>query len=223
MKAVENISKIVLTNAGKQIGYVLNVVVDLESKKKTGYYVVDEESESELFLNLDDCLAFGDDFILVDEETKFDLVLNENPQLLGKRVLSTDCLYLGVVKNLCFKKKTLEKIATEKCEILSKYLLNVGQDFVLVSFKKFKTKKKNLNFPRQDSDFSVQIQNEVTLPEKVNLSTKYYIGKISDMDIFGYNNERIIAKGEIISKEIVEKAKVHNKLNQLFFALNRKN
>ncbi|MDE6583200.1 MAG: hypothetical protein K2K31_00930, partial [Clostridia bacterium] len=98
-----------------------------------------------------------------------------------------------------------------------------GQDFVVVSFKKNKSKKSKLNFPKEDLDIFVEIQNEVTLPEKVNLSTKYYIGKISTMDILGYNNERIISKGEVVSREILEKAKVHNKLNQLFFAINREN
>ena len=74
------------------------------------------------------------------------------------------------------------------------------------------------------NDNVVEIQNKavvVSKPEKINLSTAFYVGKMSNEDILGYNNERIVSKGEIVSKAIVEKAKKHNKLNQLFFALKR--
>lgn len=58
--------------------------------------------------------------------------------------------------------------------------------------------------------------------EKVQLSSSFYVGKICTQNIVGYNNEKIVSKGQTITKSIVEKAKRHNKLNQLFFAIERK-
>ena len=60
------------------------------------------------------------------------------------------------------------------------------------------------------------------MPERVSLSSAFYIGKISSEDILGYNNEKIIQKGEIVTRSVVEKAKKHNKLNHLFFAIKNK-
>jgi len=41
------------------------------------------------------------------------------------------------------------------------------------------------------------------------------IGRVMTNDIFGYNNEIIVQKNEIISQKIINKAKKHNKLNFL--------
>ena len=61
----------------------------------------------------------------------------------------------------------------------------------------------------------------VSAPEKISLSAKYYVGKICTQDILGYNNEKIVGKGEVVTKSVVEKAKKHNKLNHLFFAVKK--
>ena len=54
---------------------------------------------------------------------------------------------------------------------------------------------------------------------KISLAFNFYSGKVSKMDIFGYNNERIVSKGSAISRAIFENVKKHNKLNELFFAI----
>ena len=220
---MENISKIVVARtSGKKIGYVIDVAVDLKSLSKIGYYIVDEESESEFLLKGDDILSISQDFVLIDDVSKLEFV-SSRTLLIGKEVLDENGLSLGVLKKICFKGNRCEKLVTDKCEILYKNFKEVGDDVIFVGFKKRTSKRK---FPSwlQSDERLVQIQSlqqQNLMPEKIVLSSSFYVGKISSEDITGYNNERIISKGEVISRLTVEKAKRHNKLNQLFFAIKR--
>ncbi len=222
---MDNISKIVLDkSAGKCVGYVLDVALDFSSMKKVGYYVVDEESESEFFVRSEDVLMCNREYIVIADSSVLQFTAQRTSSLLGKKVLDENCNNYGCVLRLEFQKEKMTKIITDKCEVLAKFVSDVGEDVVFIQMKK---KKKALQraFPRTLSDEVVSIQtaqtNTVTSPEKINLSANFYIGKICCEDIFGYNNEKIVLKNEVITKAVVEKAKRHNKLNQLFFAIKR--
>lgn len=217
---MENISKIVLSQeSGRQIGYVLDVALD-ENLNKIGFYVVDEETESEFLLLFENIVAIGNEFLLVKNESVLEFSANRVESPLGKFVIDEKGNNFGAVKSLVFYRKKCQKIVTDRCEILAKYLQNVGHDAIFISFKRKKSQKIEHIFPRFESSEIVQIQN-VTTPEKISLSPNFYIGKVSNMDIFGFNNEKIIGKNEVITRIVVEKAKRHNKLNQLFFAIKR--
>ena len=225
---MENISKIVLTLDGRIIGYILDVAFDELTLKKIGYYVVDEETEGELFLKLEDVVSISDVAVIVKDVLSFEFVQKRENSLIGKLVFDDKANCYGSVQKLCFNKSKCEKICTTQCEILTKYIKTIGKDFVLLQFSKKKKQKHKDAFldinKKLPNDNVVEIQNKavvVSKPEKINLSTAFYVGKMSNEDILGYNNERIVSKGEIVSKAIVEKAKKHNKLNQLFFALKR--
>lgn len=225
---MENISKIVLTLDGQMIGYILDVAFDELTLKKIGYYVVDEETEGELFLKLEDVISISDVAVVVEDVLSFEFVQKRENFLMGKLVFDDKANCYGRVQKLCFNKNKCEKICTTQCEILTKYIKTIGKDFVLLQFSKKKKQKHKDVFleinTKLPNDNVVEIQNKavvVSKPEKINLSTVFYVGKMSNEDILGYNNERIVSKGEIVSKAIVEKAKKHNKLNQLFFALKR--
>ena len=225
---MENISKIVLTLDGQMIGYILDVAFDELTLKKIGYYVVDEETEGELFLKLEDVVSISDVAVIVKDVLSFEFVQKRENFLIGKLVFDDKANCYGRVQKLCFNKNKCEKICTTQCEILTKYIKTIGKDFVLLQFSKKKKQKHKDVFleinTKLPNDNVVEIQNKtvvVSKPEKINLSTAFYVGKMSNEDILGYNNERIVSKGEIVSKAIVEKAKKHNKLNQLFFALKR--
>ncbi len=225
---MENISKIVLTLDGQIIGYILDVAFDELTLKKIGYYVVDEETEGELFLKLEDVVSISDVAVIVRDVLSFEFVQKRENSLIGKLVFDDKANCYGRVQKLCFNKNKCEKICTTQCEILTKYIKTIGKDFVLLQFSKKKKQKHKDAFldinKKLPNDNVVEIQNKavvVSKPEKINLSTAFYVGKMSNEDILGYNNERIVSKGEIVSKAIVEKAKKHNKLNQLFFALKR--
>lgn len=225
---MENISKIILTLDGQMIGYILDVAFDELTLKKIGYYVVDEETEGELFLKLEDVISISDVAVVVEDVLSFEFVQERENFLMGKLVFDDKANCYGRVQKLCFNKNKCEKICTTQCEILTKYIKTIGKDFVLLQFPKKKKQKHKDVFleinTKLPNDNVVEIQNKtvvVSKPEKINLSTAFYVGKMSNEDILGYNNERIVSKGEIVSKAIVEKAKKHNKLNQLFFALKR--
>lgn len=225
---MENISKIILTLDGQMIGYILDVAFDELTLKKIGYYVVDEETEGELFLKLEDVISISDVAVIVEDVLSFEFVQKRENFLMGKLVFDDKANCYGRVQKLCFNKNKCEKICTTQCEILTKYIKTIGKDFVLLQFSKKKKQKHKDVFleinTKLPNDNVVEIQNKavvVSKPEKINLSTAFYVGKMSNEDILGYNNERIVSKGEIVSKAIVEKAKKHNKLNQLFFALKR--
>lgn len=225
---MENISKIVLTLDGQKIGYVLDVVFDELTLKKTGYYVVDEDTESELFLKLEDIISISNVAVMIEDALKLEFVSKRENFLIGKFVFDDKANAYGRVQSLSLNKNKCEKICTTQCEILTKYIKTIGRDFVLLQFSKRRKQKEKDVFKKYDTNVSndriVEIQSKpavVFQPEKINLSTAFYVGKISNEDILGYNNERIVSKGEVVSKNIVEKAKRHNKINELFFAIKR--
>lgn len=218
---VENIAKIVFSqNNGERIGYVLDMAVDYQTFEIKGYYVVDDETESELFLKKEDIVSVSDFAVVIDDSINLEFQSNVSKSLIGKYVFDDKGIFLGNILALKISKNKIEKIVTDRCEVSTKYVSNVGNDVVMVEFRKKNKIKKSKAFHRVDGDNIVSIQS-MKKPEKISLSPRYYVGKMVDCDIFGYNNERIISKGEIISKNIVDKAKKHNRLNQLFFAIKR--
>ncbi len=220
---MENISKIVLSRkSGKKIGYVLDLSINFEDMRKVGYYIVDEESESEFLLRENNVLSVSENFILIEDEGRLEIV-TEKESLFGKEILDEHCLSYGCLNKIIFKKGKIDRFITEKCEILPKNMVFCGTDVIFVEFKKKRKRKNNSNFPRLMDERIVKLQTtqQILLPEKIRLSANFYVGKVSTEDIMGYNNEKIIQKGEIITRLTVEKAKRHNKLNQLFFAIKR--
>lgn len=224
---MDNISKILIAqDTGKRVGYLLDVAIDFENGfQKIGYYVVDEDSESEFLMKNENISKIGEEFVLIESVDVLEFLFARKSSLVGKTVLDENCQNYGRIERVDFSKNKCIKIVTSKGEILPKFVKNVGEDVVLLFLKK--KKKQTLNsFPKiEANDIVVEIQSspQIALPEKVTLSSSFYVGKICLEDIFGYNNERIIAKGEKISRAMFENAKKHNKLNQLFFAVEKIN
>ncbi len=224
---MENISKIVIEkNEGRRIGYVLKYVLDFETKTKMGYCVVDDETENEFFLQNKNIVAISDDFLLVDDISALEVVSDFDDGLLGKTVVDEKGFCFGEVVDCVFVGKRLSKIVTNCCELPCRSIKKIGKDFIFVGGKK-KRRSSTFNFLRQNDERVVKVQEEKVLtgqqlnPEKVRLSSTYYVGRVVDEDIMGYNNEIIVLKGEVVTPAIVEKAKRHNRLNQLFFALKK--
>ncbi len=222
---MENISKTVVSqDEGRKIGYVLDIAIG-ENLQKTGYYVVDEESEGEFFVSTENIVGSSSQFLLVKDMSSLEFV-SERKSLLGKILLDDFYQNLGVVRKILFKGKRCVKVVTERCEISPKNL-QIGTDFAFVSFKRKTAKHFSKNFPKADENSIVKIQDfqpqefSVNTPETIRLSSGFYVGRVSTQDIFGYNNEKIVLSGEVITRAVVEKAKRHNKLNQLFFAIKR--
>ena len=211
--------KVVDGGSGKVIGYVLDEVIDFQTMKLDGLYVVDEETEGEYLLRLDDVDKVGD-VVIVSDFSKLEFVTSRERNLFGKEVLSVDGKSLGHVQRLVFDKKRLKFVCTDKGEIATKLLGYVGDDCIFLRGKA-KRKRSVKPFQMVETEQKVETLNartEVVAPEKINLSYSFFAGKVATHDVFGYNNERIILKNEKITKNIFENAKKHNKLNELFFA-----
>ncbi len=225
---MNNLSKIVLTADGKKIGYVLDVAVDFDTMQKSGYYVVDEESEGEFLLRLQDILCVSESFLLIEDESRLEFV-TERKTIFGKQLLGEKAEDFGRLQSLVFGKNKCEKFVTDKAEVASRFVKSVGDDFIMLRLKKRKKNAAKFDFNFSNLDGVVEIQGAqylrekvpVSAPEKISLSAKYYVGKICTQDILGYNNEKIVGKGEVVTKSVVEKAKKHNKLNHLFFAVKK--
>ena len=216
---MENISKIVVClGTGKRIGYVLDVALD--GLAKVGYYIVDEESENEFLLKSSNIEKVTDKFVLMTDLSKLEFVSQRESSLVGREVLDEKGNSLGIIEKLCFIRGKCEKIITNICEIMSKHIKQIGEDFVFVGKQSRKMSTLGKEILTNEDMNIVRIQSDV-LPKKVGLATRNFVGKVALSDVFGYNNEKIVLKNETITKAVVEKAKKHNKINQLYFAIKR--
>ena len=226
---MDSFAKIVITkNEGRRIGYVIDRVFDFSNFILIGYYVADDETEGEYFLSCESVIQESDELVIIEDVVVLQFVSEKRASIIGKMVVDELANNYGVVKNIILKKNKIEKIITNKCEICKKNIKKIGFDVIFIGFyKKNKEKRKIKIFDNKDEFLDipvpVQIQKHSVVPEKVNLSTECYLGKVVLKDVFGYNNERIVSKGSVVSKNIFMKAKKHNKLNELFFAIKSEN
>ena len=210
---MENISKSVISlQEKKEIGYVLKPYIDFNAKTKLGYIIVDSESEQEYFVR-NEFIKKISDCMLIESSTIIEPVNFQ--EILRKKVVSISGEDFGRIKNFVFEGKKLKKIIADKGEINARFVESSGDDVVVVSFKK--KKKVFPRFKNETMKVEVQEGSMVELPEKISLASSNFLGKVATKTLIGMNNEIIIKEGQKVNKQIYEKAKRHNKLNQLFF------
>lgn len=217
---MENIAKnVVCLNDGENFGYVIDVAVDFETLKKEGYFVVEKETDTEFFVANEDVETFGKDVLIVESSDKMKFFDLQRDCIIGKMVIDEDGNFYGYVQNIFFAKNKLEKISTERCEIVAKNIRQIKKDVVLISFSHRRRASKKLDVSN-DEKYEEQMPNEGQSfsPEKISLDMNFYVGKIALEDVVGLNHEKIVGRGEKITKNIVQKAKKHGKINELFFA-----
>ncbi len=225
MKELENVfgKKVIALESAQMIGYVLDIVFSADLKTFKGYILADEESEREVFLPYKSVTAENDECFFVLNERECQSYFDEartNP--LGKIVYGYDGIDLGRVQSIITAKDKVVKIVTTKGEILPKHILSVSEQYIIFSNKK--------NKQRGDNPFKVEQENlpkvkameispsiEISRPTKISLNPSMILNKTATCDIFGFNNELLIKKGEIINQNLINKAKKHNKLNYLIF------
>ena len=212
---MENISKQVISLQDKRVvGYILKPYIDYSILSKTGYIVVDEDNEEEYLLREEDIITNSQN-VVIESHSVLEFIADSSP--LRKKIF-TDCGEdLGRIKSFTFCKNKIKKIITDKCEINPSYIKEAGYDLIIVSLK-----RKKKSFPRfENENIKVEIMDkkEVSAPPVVNLSPIYFIGKTAFKTLLGLNSELIIKEGGKVTKQIFEKAKMHNRLNQLFFII----
>ena len=207
---MENIAKqVVSVEEKKCVGYVLKPYIDFKNFKKSGYIIVDEETEQEYFVNMD-FVKTSANYLLIESEKNLELC-GESEEL-RKKVISDTGEDFGRISNFVFSGKTLKKVITDKCEVGTRNIVDSGDDVLFVSFKRKKRK-----FPRfEKEDMKVEI---MTLPPVINLTPSHYLGKTATKTLLGMNSELIVKEGDKVTKQIFDKAKRHNKINELFFII----
>ena len=212
--------KIVSMEEGVCVGYILNTSIDIHTISPDGFLVCDESEEKIKFLDYKNIIANGE-YIIIKNSNMLSFGENlENKSLIGREIISTDGISLGLINDILVNKNKIIKLLTNKAEINPSYISIWGENYLIFSEKKIRNKK-NRRFQRLDNKIiqKVEIQNKLNnnqiLPYKANINSQKIIGKIAICDIFGFNNELIIRKNEIINERIINIAKKHNKLNHL--------
>ena len=157
---MENIAKKVIAVGEKRyIGYVLKPCIDFKFLKKTGYIVVDEESEQEYFVALENIKKI-DVCFLIESANVLEYVGDNGEN--RKKVLSNIGEDYGRVKDYVFERRVLKKIVTDKCEINARFICDYGEEILFISFTRKKKK-----FPRaknEDAVVTIMEKKEVALP-----------------------------------------------------------
>lgn len=229
-KASKYISKKVISiDDGNLVGYVLNIIFDNNLKTFEGLIVIDEESENSFVLEKKNILAVGEDCVMIENTfvMKFDISsLSNNP--IGKIVYDRQGNMLGRVIEVEILGKNVKKIITNKCEIPQRLICKSGDNFLIYG-NPIKNKK-NKSFNQQISEsispnLPISFATIQAVPEskpaenqaRLFANSNMLIGRRVSNDILGLNNELIANKFDIIDKNIVNKARKHNKLNLLAY------
>ena len=227
-KLTEIVAKNVLClEVGQVVGYVLKVVFDSDELSVAGIVVVDNESEQEFFVDSKN-FKICQDVVIIKNIVSMQNISCQSQHLIGLNVYSDDGVDFGKIKEIYLKNNKIFKIKTSKCEFLPKNIQKIGENCLIFGNKKKKVKvlfelksrpipkvmiqenKKEIKSLNQEEVF---FDGEKPMREYANLNS--IIGKVVTQNILGLNNELVARKGDKINKNIISKAKMHNKLNLL--------
>lgn len=212
--------KVIAFSEAVELGFVLDLCFDETVKNFVGFLVCDKETESEMFLNIKDIEVIGE-CVFVENVALSPAFSYETNNPLGKLVYDKSGTLLGRVQDVILQGAKVDKLITDKCEIKPRFIYSSGRDYLI--FSKEKKKEKINKFVRKVDLPKIEImgvstQSElVSIPTKISITPAMILNRTATADILGINNELIIKKGEIITQNKIEKAKKHNKLNNLIF------
>ncbi len=215
------ISKKVISLEGEFSGYVLDVIFDEKLDSVQGFLVVDEESEETFVLKKGDIKSASESCVMIDSILALTKAIEEdtfNP--INKNVYDTNGVYLGKVIDVLVHGQAVKRIITDNCEFFKRFLRKIGKKNIIFGKRiTSKVKVKEL-FIAQDTQQTVAIQNVTnnqSKPYRIFANQNSIMGRTMQSDLYGYNNEIIAKKFDIINQNIINRAKLHNKLNFLVY------
>ncbi len=227
MEKISNyISKKVITlDEGEYAGFVLNVIFDEDLNKLIGFIVVDEESDNVFTFKKEEVRAVGEDCIIISSAKKLQIFLEEDGNSpVGKQVYDTSGFLLGRVVDVVIDGLQVRRIITTKCEFFRRNIRKLGKNYIIFGNKERKKNKKETKlFKIEDENMpKVYIQKVGTMPSqsqpyRLLANQNSILGRTMINDLYGYNNEIIAKKYDIINQNIINRAKMHNKLNFLIY------
>lgn len=222
-KISNNISKKVISlNEGEFIGYILDAVFDEDLDSLQGFLVVDDESEETFILNKENIKSVGDDCIMMDSTHNLKRSFDEdtfNP--IGKNVYDANGVYLGTVIDVVVQGRAVRRIITDKCEFFKRNIRKIGKNNIIFGKKSLKNTKRQALFVIDESlnqkVTTLSVKEKQSKPYRIFANQSSIIGRTMTSDLYGYNNEIIAKKFDIINQNIINRAKLHNKLNFLLY------
>lgn len=222
-KISNNISKKVISlHEGEFIGYILDAVFDEDLDSLQGFLVVDDESEETFILNKENIKSVGDDCIMMDSTHNLKRSFDEdtfNP--IGKNVYDANGVYLGTVIDVVVQGRSVRRIITDKCEFFKRNIRKIGKNNIIFGKKSLKNTKRQALFVIDESlnqkVTTLSVKEKQSKPYRIFANQSSIIGRTMTSDLYGYNNEIIAKKFDIINQNIINRAKLHNKLNFLLY------
>lgn len=222
-KISNNISKKVISlNEGEFIGYILDAVFDEDLDSLQGFLVVDDESEETFILNKENIKSVSNDCIMMDSTHNLKRSFDEdtfNP--IGKNVYDANGVYLGTVIDVVVQGRAVRRIITDKCEFFKRNIRKIGKNNIIFGKKSLKNTKRQALFVIDESlnqkVTTLSVKEKQSKPYRIFANQSSIIGRTMTSDLYGYNNEIIAKKFDIINQNIINRAKLHNKLNFLLY------
>lgn len=237
MEKISNIisKKVISLEEGQRLGYIINAIFDEDLKRFLGLVVVDDESEQAFVVEYQKIKSFSEDCVVVPSLLDLKLYIEEETNSpICKLVYDSAGLQLGRVCDVYLQGSVVRKIVTDKCEFLPRYIRKSGKNYIIFGTKSRKAKSPAKEiFENADKNLpNVFIQNvsqkvspnlentnnfSQTKPYRIFANQSSILGRTMQSDLYGFNNEIIAKKYDIINQNIVNRAKRHNKLNLLLY------
>ncbi len=217
--------KVISLDDGDMVGYVLNVFFDENIKTFNGLIVIDEESENEFALPRADIVSVGEDCVMIENSLKLKYNISSSNNPIGKLVYDAHGNMLGRVTDIEVAGRWVRKIITDKCEFPQRYIRTAGEKYIIYGNPKKKDRVDNFPTLKEISlsnglineNVHIQEGQKIKNPTILLANPNILIGKMVTNDILGLNNEVVARKFDIIDKNMINKAKLHNKINLLSF------
>ena len=223
-KISEIISKQVISLYDAKIeGTIENAFFNENFSRLKGFIVFNEREEASKRLYVKDIYYTSNNNYIVKNSS---VLSSEVFEIVANNPVNKDCFSifgesLGKIVDIILDGNIVLKFSTSiGIEIKPSQIVSV-EDIVVVNTGSKKLLRSTFAPKQKKSDVKqiiVKIQEETKiLPQIIppRFIAKNIVGAISKRTVLGYNNEIVIKKGEQITQKVLEKAKLHNVLNQL--------
>ncbi|HDP69701.1 MAG TPA: hypothetical protein ENN38_02700 [Actinobacteria bacterium] len=219
---------IIAISSGEKVGTVRDLAINFEMKQ-IALVVVEDPNwyKSTKVVPFDKIRSLGEDAIIIDDPSRVvvassdgqvEQLLQKDTQLINSPVMSVDGKYSGTVTEYWFDPQTgaVDSCAVTKgnsTQTISKdKILTFGKDAIIIS------EKGVAEFPRRDeAPERVKEKTEVEVVEEQQKN--HLIGQTIKEDILGDDGNILFMTGEIVTEEIIEKAKNANKYLELTYSV----
>lgn len=236
LKVSEIISKdIISVYEGQTIGTIKNITFNHNLTKVDKFILFHDEAEATSCIEKNNIYALSEDGLMVKNISKIDFFSETENNPLNKKIYSISAVDYGKISDIFLDEKcnVIKIVTTKQKEFLPTDILKFGDYVCIINDKESKVKissfkpKTKFSTPTILENIQVKIFNmeenqeqEVQpppLPQRITTDLQNLIGKKVSKTILGRNNELIIKQYGVISKQTIEKAKIHNKTKDLIF------